>query len=333
MIDSTYTDSISNVNINLRALLFETPSPDGVNLFSNAASLAKQISSTPSGSYYDKIGSVSALLTQVFQRKRKCPNELRIAILTAVRERLQNINDTEKEEWVQKVNQAIDLQNSSRVIIQPIQSNDLFKELLRAAEQAEEQFIITPKTVEETVRSGNSAELLKEILVRRLGLYKEVITDTSVDQRNKLAIYKFCLPTEQSAIAFWQGLFERIILDNPAGGDLTIREAYEKLEYLNDAGNLQVYKVPSYMCGNSIVVFNPHKFDSTAFSFWDLSESILKWSPEFISLFKGCVYYNWFTLPKERIGWKRAYETNIDREAIEAKVNIKLKVLQEKQNQ
>lgn len=305
----------------LHEVLLENPSPAGTPLFESAADLARAIKDLPSGGFgKSTVKSLSTFISQVFAGKSACSESLGLGIQHAAEARLSILHSSEeaKKLCLGQLSSALDAQKFRRVVrmknrIVASASSELFDDLLRAAEMAREHFIVTQLTAEVHLRDKHAAELRK-ILVGNLGLY-DAAGSEQVPAREQAAVrYTFYLPYGAAAENFWTSLYRLIVLDNPLGRDkcLDTREASERLQKLDENDRLEVYEVPTYVCGCPIVVFNPEE-KAVGYSFCyyeDHSVGVLRWDRKSITLWEQNFYRSRHSIPgKARCHWLRVTKT------------------------
>lgn len=274
------------MNTTLKKLLTEEPTDDGKPLFLTAASLGEAIVAQKS-SEYTNARSVGTLIGFVFRGKRSCPNALRDDILKATRARLSKGAKRVQDDWVQRVGRVIDSLNADISKAQGARSEPdeaQFDSLLERAEVAHKHFIITPLTAEQE-KGIKRAEELNRKLLKQLGIYpkKDTIPKTQ---------FWFLLPNLETGERFWEKLREKAILalDESDEGSW----ADERLKFLDENDHIQVYIVPSFVCGTPIVIYDPDSTrDSAGFSFSHHRDNVIdaiRWDGVSISQWKENVF-------------------------------------------
>lgn len=277
---------INKMPTTLKELLTEAPASDGKPLFSSAAGLGESIVAQKSSDYINA-RSVGTLVGFMFRGKRSCPSALRDVILRATRARLTKQAKRVQDDWVQRVSKAIDSLNSEVSKAQEARSEpdeDQFDSLLDRAESAEKHFIITPLTAEQE-KGIKRAEDLNHKLLKQLGIYPK-------NEANPKTQYWFLLPNHRTGERFWEKLREKAVLalDDTDDGSW----AEERLKILDKNGYIQVYIVPSFVCGCPIVIYDPDNTrDSAGFSFSHHRDNVIdaiRWDGVSISQWKENVF-------------------------------------------
>ncbi len=278
---------------NLKELLTETPVEDGKPLFSTAAELGEAVASQKS-SDYTNARSVGTLIGFMFRGKRSCPSALRDVILKATRARLNKQAKRVQDDWVQRVGRTIEYLNSEVSLAQETRSEpdeDQFDSLLERAEYAEKHFIITPLTAEQE-KGIKRAEELNRKLLKQLGIFPK-------NEANPKTRYWFLLPNARTGERFWEKLREKALLALDDDGDGSWADT--RLKFLDDNGYIQVYIVPSFVCGCPIVVYDPDDTrDAAGFSFSHHRDNVIdaiRWDGVSISQWKENVFEAF--IPKE----------------------------------
>ncbi|HEV2804784.1 MAG TPA: hypothetical protein VGW57_07635 [Chthoniobacterales bacterium] len=267
----------------LKRLLTSDLLPDGQPLFATATELAHSIAAGSSRQYKNPKTALS-LLSFVLRGERACSAQLRSALLAASRRRLSKQPKPVQDEWIHRVGRAVDAFNASLADSDKRQSPPdevQFDSLLAIARKAEHHFIITPATAEQEADSQRADELNK-LLIERLHVTErgDYVPDTK---------YEFLLPNEHTATQFWQRLAEKAAKQ----ADDLRSVVNQNLERLDKENFLAVYVVPSFACGCPIVVFEPGKRSSTAFSFGYHSNNVIdtiQWDDRSIVQWEKIVY-------------------------------------------
>lgn len=244
----------------LKELLTQEPTSDQSPLFPTAAALSKIIVTQKNSSYSNE-RSVSTLIGFIFCGKRSCPKALREMIIKATVARLANMPLSVQKTWIERVEKAIDLLNqevSESFKKYPHKDKSHFETLLEHIETSETIFIITPSTSEQEV-GIKRAEIISRLLLKKLGLYQK---NSSVPKTQ----YWFLLPNRRTAEAFWNNFREKTSLALYETGDTSNID--ERIAFLEENKFLQVYVVPSFVCSDHFVIFNPeHTRNCTSFFF------------------------------------------------------------------
>lgn len=241
----------------LKNLLVSEIAEDGLPLFSNSVKLAEAVAAV-SPTAYRNPKTTAALLNFVFRCERNCSDSLREALIKAVRARLAKQPKRIQDDWVQRVARAADTLSSEVAKAQQtraVSDEEQFDRLLERAESAEKHFIVTPLTAEQE-DGVERADKLNLALLRHLGLAPR-------NTASPLTEYWFLLPNAETGAQFWRELEEKA---KASSGDAAWVQ--ERLAFLDDRDFIQVYIVPSFVCGCPLVVYDPDKSrDATAFSF------------------------------------------------------------------
>lgn len=246
----------------LKSLLVSESADDGYPLFANSAKLAEAISAV-SPKHYKNPKTTAALLNFVFRCERTCSDSLRDAILKAVSTRLIKQPRKVQDEWIKRVGTAVDALSGEVAKAQLSQSprdEDQFDALLSAARVASEHFIVTATPAELEEDDLGYAAALNSLLIEILGLYPLIQADAPTR-------YRFLLPSEVQARDFWRQLKMKVDALHDSQDAKT--KVSERLAELDRTDALEVYVVPTYICGCPIVVFNPsgRYKKTTAFTF------------------------------------------------------------------
>jgi len=273
----------------LKELLTKTLAPDGKPVFETGAELAKAVGRANPSTYQSE-RSTATLLSAFFNKQRKCPGELRSAILLAVKTRLQHQTKQVQEKRLKQIEHEIDLLNTqiAKEFEQASPSDEeQFDDLLEKAISAKHHFIIAATTAEE--EEGNDrAEKLNAILLQRLG----IIPKSDLAPETK---YEFLLPDLETAKRFWRSLYEKAAGKAKA---ISVEKNWvaTRLNFLDESKYLQVFVVPKFVCGCPIVVYDPEHRYPSAFSFshhrnnvidtieWD-SKTVDEWKKNFFGTF------------------------------------------------
>jgi len=272
--------------VTLKELLTEEPTEDGKPLFPTAAALGEVIVAEKT-SDYTNARSVGTLIGFMFRGKRSCPSTLRAVILRAIRARLSRQAKRVQDDWVQRVGRAIDFLNSEVSRAQETRSEpdeDQFDSLLERAEAAEKHFIITPLTAEQE-DGVKRAEELNRRLLKHLGIHPKNTADPKTQ-------YWFLLPDSITGSEFWDELEGKALL---AVGDAGNNDwVGERLGDLDQKGSIQVYIVPSFVCGTPIVVYDPAKSrDAAAYSFSHHRDNVIdtiRWDDKAVEKWQANVF-------------------------------------------
>ncbi len=269
----------------VKSILTEETAKDGLPLFANAAKLGDAIT-VQSPKFYKNPKTTAALISFVFRGERSCSDALRTVILACTRQRLKHRPKVEQDDWMQKVGRAITLQNSQfQTEEQSPPDEDQFDFLLKTAQTAEQHFIITPFTAEQEKRIPRADQLAK-LLPARLGLVPLTADDPTTR-------YVFLVPSEPVGREFWSRLVERVEASLEPPSRLKTR-----MQFLDEGHYLQVWRVPKYVCGFPIVVYDPDSSHPTAFSFsyhpnnvidviqWDFA-AVARWHQNVFLAFKN----------------------------------------------
>ncbi|MFI0347629.1 MAG: hypothetical protein ACH346_02485 [Chthoniobacterales bacterium] len=289
----------------LKELLTQELLDDGKPLFATAAALGKAIIAQKKNEY-TSARSVSTLIGFIFCGKRSCPKSLRELILKATRARLDKKPERVQNEWAQRIEKAIDLLDDEVNKANETRSEldeDQFDSLLEHAESAKKHFIITPLTAEQE-RGIKRADELNYKLLRRLGIYpkNEVLPTTE---------YWFLLPNPKTGERFWEKLREKSLLALDGTADASWAD--KRIKFLEKNNYIQVYIVPSFVCGCPIVVYDPDSTRDTAgFSFSHHRDNVIdtiRWDGVSLSQWKENVF--------ERFQWQdpktgKSFEQELD---------------------
>lgn len=246
----------------LKSLLVSESAEDGHPLFANSAKLAEAIAAASPQSYKNP-KTTAALLNFVFRCERSCSDSLRDAILKAVRTRLAKQPRRVQDDWIQRVGRAADALSGEVAKAQQSQSprdEDQFDALLTAARAASEHFIVTATPAELEEDDLRPAAALNSLLIEILGLFPILEADAPTR-------YRFLLPSEVQARDFWYHL--KVKVEAMHDSQDSKSKVAQRLTELDEKDALEVYVVPTYICGCPIVVFNPSgRFKkTTAFTF------------------------------------------------------------------
>lgn len=270
----------------LKTLLLVETANDGLPLFTSTVKLAEAVAAaSPEG--YKNPKTTAALLNFIFRAERSCSDSLREAILRAVRDRLAKQPPKARDEWCLRVGRAIEELTAEVVKARqsrPQSDEEQFDRLLERSESAECQFIVTPLTAEQE-DGVERAEKLNRALLRQLGIAPQ-------NTAAPLTKYVFLLPDPDTAATFWHEL--RAKAEAVAADSVWVAN---RLRDLDERDFIEVYVVPSFVCGCPLVVFDPEKTrDVTAFSFshhpanvidtiqWD-HKSVEKWQANVFKVF------------------------------------------------
>ena len=317
--------------ISLQELLTEVPSPDGNPLFKSAAEMGRQISALPASHY--KGNGAASFLTQVFRGIRSCPSELTGAILEIVQRRLASESDEIQGDWRHQIARAIhsynqDFQKAKKAAKHGLTDDELFDEILSKSETADEHFIVTAKTAEQSQIQGKGGAL-RDTLIKRLHLFEqgELSNSKRLNQErsaNPLPKYTFLLPQDSVAIGFWKNLFKRIVFNNPFG-TISVEKASEKLTEISESLRVYVVQQPA-ICGVPIAGFDVERSYGSAYSFcFDEMHrpKVIKWDQVTLGLWRANVVHAFDAIRKEPFGWNRMLDDPEIKQMIESSESSK----------
>lgn len=224
--------------------LFEEPhGPKERPLFRSATDLAEHIVENDVDYKDKKAKSVAAFILQITRGERPCPRNLNVAIKDAIRARV-----TPAKAATQAVERFEELLNAlasaPRLDPKLTDAGELWDAIVRLAGTAREQFIITSTPAEQ--ERLWQAETLSNILLTRLNLLAE---EFSLPEDIR---YTFCLPTKGIAMRFWEEIYSDLARKFDGA------EVERRLKDLQKHEILRVLRVPEYLCGIPVVVFEPN---------------------------------------------------------------------------
>jgi hypothetical protein len=261
----------------LKEMLTKMPAPDGKPVFETGAELAKAVGRANPHTYKSE-RSTATLLSGFFNKQRKCPGELRSAILQAIKSRFHQL-PKHQEKWLKQVEFEIDALNAQIAIeFEQASPSDekQFDELLDKALSAKHHFIIAATTAEEE-EGNNRAEQLNTILLQRLGIAPKL--ESLPDAK-----YEFLLPDLEKAKHFWKKLWEKASAANTDKNWTATR-----LKFLAEEKHLTTFVVPRFVCGCPIVVYDPEQRYPSAFSFSHHRNNVIdtiEWDPKAVDEWK-----------------------------------------------
>jgi hypothetical protein len=205
--------------------------------------------------------SFVTFLAQIRHGRRRCPDELRVAILTASERALLQRGDTPEEvaALMARLEDGLATPPRRTSAAQRFEPNALFSQLLEESKKAKTHFILTALPAEAV--SGPHADQLKQVLIDRLGLAGSTF-------RHGATRYVFHFPQESAARFFWSALLDDISGEDHLGGSedpttpLSAEVASQRLRDLDLRNQLQTWIVDPYHCASSTVVFDPDEQDT-----------------------------------------------------------------------
>ena len=274
---------------NLKELLTQEIAGDGSPLFITAAALSKAIVAQSNG-VYTSARSVNTLLGFIFRSERPCPSTLREVILRATHIRLSKHPQKSQENWAEQINKAVDFLNTETARANLKRRGDPFELLLERAEAAKKHFIIKPLTAEQE-KGIQRAEQLTHMLLSKLGICPRSEAPPNTE-------YWFLLPSRPIGEQFWEKLREKAYMAAKTSKNNSWIE--QRIRFLDKNNFLQVYIVPSYVCGSPLVVYDPdHTRDAGGFSLSYHHDSEIEAFP-----WDGVSIYHWKANVFEHFKWQ-----------------------------
>ena len=200
------------------------------------------------------------------RRSRPLSDTLRDQVFEAVRNRLREVPVDEEaiEDWLRRMQNAIELDAVSRAAPSPLNAEQLFYEVVDLTQTAAEQFIITSQPAE--LVTSLRARTLNEILLNRLGLDQLAEGGSPGAPRAK---YVFNFPTASVGKRFWRSLTRGVARQVPEGAAAVDQEKVRAaLQNLVDSKHLVVQEIPAYMCACPTVVFEPDENRAIGFNLY-----------------------------------------------------------------
>lgn len=238
-------------------LLFDQPDSTAPSIFGRPLALAELLAEH--GLYSGEVASIKAFLIQIIERgERPCPDRLKNAICDAVRLKLADLPEEEREQKAELVGRAIEVDDIVRRTALPLSAEALYFELQNLSGSAAEHYIITSRPAEQV--ASDRAVTLRGILLQRLGLKGLIDSPNARQKPHKIETrYTFCLPSEHAAKRFWLALFHEIrSMADAKRQPLDQKKVHKALTQLDEQNALRVFAVPPFLCGCPVVVFDPN---------------------------------------------------------------------------